>query len=90
MTASSGTVTFSCVSLTGVIASSVVAPSFASATCARFVPVSVTVAPNAAEVGVNELTVGGRITVKLASLVPVPPGVVTAILPVVAVPGRWR
>src|SRR3954447_8523932 len=84
--APTGIVTFSCVSLTGVIARSVVA-SLAAVTCARFVPLIVTVVPTGAEVGLNELTVGGSTTVKLAALVAVPPGVVTASLPVVAVGG---
>ena len=70
--APTGIVTFSCVSLTGVIASSVV-PSFASDTCARFVPLIVTVDSTGAEVGLKELTVGWSTTVKLAVLVPVPP-----------------
>jgi len=49
----------------------------------RYVPVSVTVAPAPAMVGVNELIVGGMRTVKFVVLVAVPPGVVTLIGPLV-------
>lgn len=50
----------------------------------KFVPVSVTVAPLAPLEGVKEVIVGAGTTVKLVALVAVPPGVVTAIVPVVA------
>src|SRR5580704_11369950 len=49
------------------------------------VPVMLTDVPAAPEVGVNEVTTGApAVTVNDAVLVPVPPGVVTAIGPVVA------
>ncbi len=51
------------------------------------VPVSVTVAPTAAEVGVNELIVGMARTVKLKGLVTVPSEFVTVSVPVVAPTG---
>jgi hypothetical protein len=53
----------------------------------RFVPVITTVAPTAPEVGVNEVTLGAGIIVNEPALVPVPPGVVMAIGPVVAAAG---
>ena len=57
----------------------------------KFVPLTVTLVPTGPLVGVNDVTVGGEppppVTVKLAALVPVPFGVVTEILPVVAPPG---
>jgi hypothetical protein len=55
----------------------------------KWVPVMVTVAPTAPLVGENELMVGAAVelTVKLVELAPVPLGVVTLILPVVAPPG---
>ena len=53
---------------------------------ARFVPLTVTVAPIGAAVGVKELSSASARRVA-ARLVPVPDGVVTAILPVVAVGG---
>ena len=51
----------------------------------KFVPLSVMLAltPAPALVGVNELIVGGMMTVKFVALVAVPPGVVTLIGPVV-------
>ena len=52
------------------------------------VPVRVTTVPTGPEVGVKPVTVGaGAVTVKLAALVPVPPGVVTLIVPLVAPAG---
>jgi hypothetical protein len=55
----------------------------------KFVPVIVTEVPTGPKVGVNEVIVGAPavVTVKLVELVAVPPGVVTAIFPVVAPPG---
>jgi hypothetical protein len=53
-------------------------------TAVKFVPVMVTVVPAGPEVGVNEVTVGVRVTVKSAGLVPVPLEVVTVTRPVVA------
>ena len=53
----------------------------------KLVPVRVTVAPTAAEAGAKEVTVGAGITVKLVAEVAVPPGVVTAIGPLVAPAG---
>lgn len=53
----------------------------------RFVPVIVTLVPTEPVAGVKLVIVGGGVTVKLAVLVTVPPGVVTLILPVVAPTG---
>ncbi len=50
-------------------------------------PFIVTVAPTEPLVGVNDEIVGALITVNIALLVPVPPGVVTLIAPVDAVAG---
>jgi hypothetical protein len=50
----------------------------------KFVPVMVTLVPGGPEVGVNEVTVGVRVTVKSDGLVPVPLEVVTVTRPVVA------
>jgi hypothetical protein len=50
----------------------------------KFVPLTVTAVPTGPLVGVNEVIVGGRVTVKSPVLVAVPSGVVTLILPVVA------
>ena len=49
----------------------------------RFVPVMATLVPTIPEAGVKLVIVGGRITVKLAVLLALPPGVVTLTLPVV-------
>jgi hypothetical protein len=54
---------------------------------AKFDPVIVTVAPTDPLVGVKVDTTGPLITVKLAALVPVPPGVVTLIVLVTAAAG---
>ena len=54
---------------------------------ARLVPLIVTDVPALPEAGVNELIVGAPITVKLAALVAIPPGVVTDTLPDVAPAG---
>ena len=54
----------------------------------KFVPVIVTFVPTGPLAGVKPVTVGPAVTtVKLALLVAVPPGVVTEIVPVVAVDG---
>ena len=56
----------------------------------RFVPVRTTLVPTGPLVGVKLVTVGaaaGVVTVKLVALVAVPPGVVTAIAPLVAPTG---
>jgi acetyl-CoA carboxylase alpha subunit len=57
-------------------------------------PEIVTSVPTGPEVGANEVTTGARTTVKLAALVPVPAGFVTATGPVVAPTGTvaviWR
>ena len=50
----------------------------------KLVPVTTTLVPTGPLVGVNDVTVGGSSTVKLAALLPVPPAVVTLITPVVA------
>jgi hypothetical protein len=59
----------------------------------KFVPLIVTFVPTVPLVGENELTVGALppldVTVNDDEFVPVPPGVVTAILPVVAPLGTW-
>src|SRR6185503_16026541 len=52
-----------------------------------FVPVIVTLVPTGPLVGVKFVIVGAGITVKLAALVAVPPGVVTLTGPVVAPAG---
>jgi len=57
----------------------------------KFVPVIVTLVPTGPLVGLNDVTVGGLpppvVTVKLVELVPVPFGVVTLIVPLVAPEG---
>ena len=50
----------------------------------KFVPVSVTIVPMGPDEGVKLVIVGAGITVNELVLVAVPPGVVTAITPVVA------
>ena len=60
---------------------------FTDDTFMKLVPVIVTVAPTAAEVGVKLTTVGAPITVKSVALVPVPATVVTEIFPVNAPEG---
>ena len=51
------------------------------------VPVMTTDVPTGPLVGLNDVIVGGRMTVKLPALVPVPDGVVTAIVPLAAPAG---
>jgi hypothetical protein len=53
----------------------------------RFVPVIVTTVPATPVVGVKLVIVGAAMKVKVAVLVAVPPGVVTEIVPVLAVVG---
>ena len=53
----------------------------------KFVPLIVTLVPTGPLVGVKLVIVGGRFIVKLAVVVAVPPGVVTASGPVVAPAG---
>jgi len=67
----------------------VVAPvplNFTDVAPVRFPPLMTTCVPHGPIVGVNPLT-NGLVTVKLVVLFPVPPGPITAILPVVAVGG---
>ena len=52
----------------------------------KLVPVMVTTSPVLSGVGVNEVMVGAGMKVKELSLVAVPPGVVTLIVPVAPVP----
>src|SRR4051794_7750270 len=56
-------------------------------TLSRFVPMIVTLVPTGPEAGENDVIVGGRATSKFRVVVAVPPGVVTASLPGVAVIG---
>lgn len=58
-----------------------------SVTLFRFVPLMVIVAPTAPIVGVNEVMVGGLITVNIVGLEAVPPGVVTITVPELALAG---
>ena len=53
----------------------------------KFVPLIVTLVPTGPLAGVKLAIVGGGMTVKLAALVAVPPGVVTLSGPVVAAAG---
>ncbi len=53
----------------------------------RLVPVITTLAPTGPLVGEKLVIVGAATTVKLLALVAVPPGVVTAIVPLVAPAG---
>ena len=53
----------------------------------KLVPLIVTLVPTGPLVGVKPVIVGGLITVKLLALVAVPPGVLTLIVPVVALVG---
>ena len=53
----------------------------------KFVPLIVTDVPPGPDVGVKSAIVGAGITVKLPALVAVPPGVVTAMGPLVALSG---
>ena len=53
----------------------------------KLVPLTTTVVPTGPLVGEKPVIAGAGITVKLPALVAVPPGVVTAIVPVVAPEG---
>ena len=53
----------------------------------KLVPLIVTLVPVGPLAGVKLVIVGGLVTVKLVALVAVPPGVVTLIVPVVALAG---
>ena len=53
----------------------------------KLVPLMVTLVPTGPLAGVKPVIVGGLITVKLLALVAVPPGVVTLIVPLVALVG---
>ena len=53
----------------------------------KLVPLMVTLVPAGPLAGVKLVIVGGLITVKLLALVAVPPGVVTLMVPVVALVG---
>ena len=53
----------------------------------KLVPLMVTLVPTGPLVGVKPVIVGALVTVKLLPLVAVPPGVVTLIVPVVALVG---
>src|SRR5213595_2179662 len=55
----------------------------------KLVPLMVTLVPTGPMPGVKLVIVGGLITVKLAALLAVPPGVVTLIGPLVALPAPW-
>jgi len=70
-----------CVAETTVKLAAGVPPKLTAVTPVKLVPVSVTVAPTAALVGVKLVIFGGGINVNPAN-VPVPPGVVTATAPV--------
>ncbi len=59
-------------------------------TLLRLFPAIVMTVPTAPLAGVNDVTVGGRLTVKLVALVAVPPAVVTLSSPVTAVGGTVR
>ena len=78
-----GTVALICVAeLTVNVA--VVPLNFTAVAPVNAVPVSVTLAPTAPLVGEKLVMVGGGMTVKELALVPVPPAVVTLMVPVVA------
>jgi len=76
-----------CVAETTVKLAAGVPPKLTAVTPVKLVPVSVTVAPTAALVGVKLVIFGGGINVNPAN-VPVPPGVVTATAPVA--PAAYR
>lgn len=86
LVAPEGTVAVICVSrLTVKVA--LVPLNFTDVAPLNALPVMVTVTPVPPLVGVNPLIAGGGMTVKFAELVPVPPGVVTPITPVLAPDG---
>lgn len=82
--APAGIVAVICVAEVAVKVVAAVPLKLTAVTPVKFVPVIVTVAPFAPLEGVKEVMVGAGTTVKLVALVAVPPGVVTAIVPVVA------
>jgi len=78
------TIAFIEVALTMVKEAAAVPPKATAVVQRKLVPVSVTIAPKLPLLGVNEVIVGdGGITVKLAALLQVPPGVITLIGPLV-------
>jgi hypothetical protein len=85
--APAGTAAFTCVADT-LVGAAAMPPKLTAVAEAMFVPFTVTNVPTAPEAGVKLDTVGaGTVTVKSDALVAVPPGVVTAIGPVVAPTG---
>ena len=82
-----GTVAFTWVALTGMMLEASTPLNVTAMGPVRFVPLIVTTVPATPLGGVKLPTVGGRITVKLPTLVPVPASVVTETLFVVAVAG---
>jgi hypothetical protein len=87
--APAGTPAFTCVADT-VVGAVATPPKLTAVAEAMFVPFIVTTAPTAPEAGEKLDTVGaGTVTVKSEALAPVPPGVVTAIGPVVAPAGTF-
>ena len=82
--AASGTVAFTWVALTGVIVVASVPPNDTPVVNPRFVPVIVTCVPALPEAGVKDVIVGALTIEKVPALEPLPSGVVTLILPVVA------
>jgi hypothetical protein len=83
--------TVACIELADLTANALAATPWNLTTVApaKLLPEIVTDTPTGPLVGVNEVTFGGRITVKLALLVAVPAGVVTLILPLVAPTGTF-
>ena len=73
------------VSLTTMKEAAAVPPKLTAVVPTKLVPLMVMLAPDAPDVGVNDVMVGAGI-VKLAALVAVPPGVVTATVPEVPLP----
>jgi len=84
VTAPDGTVAVICVDEFTVKDVADTPPNFTEVAPVRFVPVMTTLVPTDALVGLKLVIVGEPTTVKLLALVAVPPGVVTAIGPVVA------
>jgi hypothetical protein len=85
-----GTVAVICVADTRVNSAFLLLANLTAVAPVKFVPVIVTTVPMGPLVGAKPLIVGGdAVTVKEAALVAVPPGVVTAIAPVVAPAGTF-
>jgi hypothetical protein len=82
-----GTVAFTCVALTGVMPEASTPLNVTAVGPVRLAPLMVTTVPATPLAGVKLAIVGGRMTVKLGTLVPVPAGVVTDTLFVTAVNG---